>query len=122
LQSFLFLIFGIYFVWLWSKGQTLAMKTWHIRVVDLSGYPLTQARALIRYLWSWLWFLPPLFTNWWFELKGGESLVIVVGWLFVWAILSKLHPRQQFWHDAFAGTQLINVALSKSSSSETQLK
>jgi hypothetical protein len=27
LQGFLFIVFGIYFVWLWSKGQTLAMKT-----------------------------------------------------------------------------------------------
>ncbi|WP_228764626.1 ABC transporter substrate-binding protein, partial [Limnohabitans sp. Rim11] len=28
LQAFLFLVFAIYFTWLWSKGQTLAMKTW----------------------------------------------------------------------------------------------
>lgn len=34
LQGFLFVIFGIYFVWFWARGQTLAMKTWHIRVVD----------------------------------------------------------------------------------------
>jgi uncharacterized RDD family membrane protein YckC len=33
LQAFVFLVFAIYFVWLWSKGQTLAMKTWDIRVV-----------------------------------------------------------------------------------------
>jgi len=59
LQAFLFLIFGIYFTWLWSKGQTLAMKTWHIRVVDAKGQPLTQARALWRYVLSWVWFLPP---------------------------------------------------------------
>ncbi|NBY27226.1 MAG: RDD family protein, partial [Betaproteobacteria bacterium] len=39
LQAFLFLIFGIYFVWLWSKGQTLAMKTWNIRLVDVQGRP-----------------------------------------------------------------------------------
>ena len=35
LQAFIFVVFGIYFGWLWSKGQTLAMKTWRIRVVDL---------------------------------------------------------------------------------------
>ena len=52
LQAFLFLVFAIYFTWLWSKGQTLAMKTWHIRVVDTSGQPLTQARALWRYVHS----------------------------------------------------------------------
>jgi uncharacterized RDD family membrane protein YckC len=113
LQAFLFVVFGVYFVWLWSKGQTLAMKTWHIRVVDSSGHTLTQVRALIRYLWSWLWFIPPLVTTWWFELKSKESLVIVIGWVVVWAILSRLHPRQQFWHDAFAGTQLINDSKKK---------
>jgi uncharacterized RDD family membrane protein YckC len=52
LQAFLFLIFGIYFVWLWYKGQTLAMKTWNIRLVDVQGRPVSQARALLRYLLS----------------------------------------------------------------------
>lgn len=108
LQAFLFVVFGIYFVWLWSKGQTLAMKTWHIRVLTRIGHPLTQAQALVRYLWTWLWFLPPLLASWWFDLKGGESLVILTGWVAVWALLSRFHPRQQFWHDAFAGTQLVD--------------
>jgi uncharacterized RDD family membrane protein YckC len=42
LQAFVFVIFGIYFVWFWAKGQTLAMKTWNIRVVDVHGAPITQ--------------------------------------------------------------------------------
>jgi uncharacterized RDD family membrane protein YckC len=108
LQAFLFVVFGIYFVWLWAKGQTLAMKTWHIRVLDRSGRPLSQGRALLRYLCSWLWFLPPLLASWFFALKGGEAVVIFVGWIAVWAILSRFHPRQQFWHDALAGTQLVD--------------
>jgi uncharacterized RDD family membrane protein YckC len=108
LQAFLFVVFGIYFVWLWSKGQTLAMKTWHIRVLSQTGQPLTQIQALVRYLWAWLWFLPSLLGAWWFNLGGGESLVIVVGWVAVWALLSRFHPRQQFWHDALAGTQLVD--------------
>jgi uncharacterized RDD family membrane protein YckC len=108
LQAFLFIVFGIYFVWLWSKGQTLAMKTWHIKVLTRKGQRLTQAQALVRYLWAWSWFLPPLLGAWWFDLKGGESLVILVGWIAVWALLSRFHPRQQFWHDTFAGTQLVD--------------
>ena len=59
-QLFIFVVLGIYFGWFWSKGQTLAMKTWHIRVVDRLGQPITQMRALWRYVLSWLWFLPPL--------------------------------------------------------------
>ena len=39
LQAFIFVVSGIYFAWFWSKGQTLAMKTWHIRVVDRMGRP-----------------------------------------------------------------------------------
>jgi uncharacterized RDD family membrane protein YckC len=107
LQAFLFVVFGIYFGWLWAKGQTLAMKTWHIRVLDTSGHQLSQSRALLRYLWSWLWFLPPLLASWWFQLSGGESVVITLGWVAIWALLSRFHPRQQFWHDALAGTQLV---------------
>jgi uncharacterized RDD family membrane protein YckC len=47
LQAFLFLVFAIYFTWFWSKGQTLAMKTWHIKIVDLAGQPVSQARAFL---------------------------------------------------------------------------
>ena len=109
LQAFLFVVFGIYFVWFWSKGQTLAMKTWHIRVVDRVGQPVTQTRALLRYVLCWLWFLPALAAVEPFKLSGLESVVIVLGWVAVWAILSRLHPQQQFWHDALAGTRLVST-------------
>jgi uncharacterized RDD family membrane protein YckC len=109
LQAFLFVVFGIYFVWFWAKGQTLAMKTWDIRVVDRAGQPITQARALLRYLLSWLWFLPALAAIAPFKLSGSESVVIIVGWVAVWAILSRFHPQQQFWHDALAGTRLVST-------------
>jgi hypothetical protein len=33
--------------------------------------------------------------------------VLVLGWVAVWAILARFHPQQQFWHDAWAGTQLV---------------
>ncbi len=39
LQAFLFVVFGIYFVWFWSQGHTLAMKTWHIRWKTGRGAP-----------------------------------------------------------------------------------
>lgn len=110
LQAFLFVIFGIYFVWFWSKGQTLAMKTWNIRVVDKNGLALTQQRAIVRYLCSWAWFLPPLAASALFNLPGGEAAVITIGWIAIWAILSRFHPERQFWHDAFAGTRLVSSA------------
>jgi uncharacterized RDD family membrane protein YckC len=106
-QAFLFVVFGIYFVWFWAKGQTLAMKTWNIRVVDKHGASLTQARALLRYVLSWLWFLPPLVVSWVFALPAREAAVLAVGWVLIWAILSRFHPERQFWHDALAGTRLV---------------
>lgn len=108
-QAFLFLVLGIYFAWFWAKGQTLAMKTWHIRVVDRAGQPVTQPRALWRYLLSWLWFLPPLAAIAPFRLSAAESSVIVLGWIAVWALLSRFHPQRQFLHDAMAGTRLIDA-------------
>lgn len=108
-QFFLFVVLGIYFTWFWAKGQTLAMKTWHIRVVDRQGLPISQRRALLRYVLSWLWFLPPLAAIAPFHLSGGETAVIVLGWIAVWALLSRFHPQSQFWHDVLAGTRLVDA-------------
>lgn len=109
LQAFLFLVFAIYFTWLWSKGQTLAMKTWHIRVLDTSGRPLTQARAFWRYLLSWVWILPPMLITAPFQLPATEVAVLVLGWVMVWAVLSRFQSRGQYWHDVWAGTQLVDI-------------
>ena len=107
LQAFLFITFGIYFVWFWAKGQTLAMKTWDIRVVDAGGNSITQKRALLRYMLSWMWFLPPLILSWALGLPGKEGAVLALGWVAIWALMARFHPQKQFWHDAWAGTQLI---------------
>ena len=107
-QAFLFLVLGIYFTWFWSKGQTLAMKTWNIRVVDAQGLPLSQSRALARYVLSWLWFLPPLLLTGLLGITGLEVVVLVLGWVLVWALLSRFHALGQFVHDALAGTRLVS--------------
>lgn len=108
LQAFVFVVFGIYFVWFWAKGQTLAMKTWHIKVTDAQGKPISQMRAFGRYLLSWIWFVPPLAGSAAFHLSGAETLVIATGWVAIWSVLSRFQPEQQFWHDAWAGTRLVS--------------
>ena len=110
LQAFLFVVFGIYFTWFWTRGQTLAMKTWKIRIVDRTGRPLSQPRALLRYACSWLWFLPPLAVLAPFKPRPGQAAVVVLAWVVVWALASRLHPQRQFWHDALAGTRLVPAA------------
>jgi uncharacterized RDD family membrane protein YckC len=109
-QAFLFIILGIYFTWFWSKGQTLAMKTWHVRVVDVRGQGLSQHRALVRYLVSWLWFLPPFMGSWIMGWSITETGVIATGWVLIWAFLSRFHPQRQYWHDVLAGTRLIQAS------------
>ena len=108
LQAFVFLVLGIYFTWFWSRGQTLAMKTWHIRLVDRFGRRVSQTRALARYLLSWLWFLPPLALRLAWDLPAAEVLVLTFGWVAIWALLSRFHPDRQFVHDALAGTRLVS--------------
>lgn len=107
-QGFLFVVFGIYFTWFWAKGQTLAMKTWHVRVVDARGQPLSQARALWRYVLSWLWFLPPLALGSVSGWAAGELTVATLGWVALWALFSRFHAQRQFVHDALAGTRLVH--------------
>ena len=103
------MVFGIYFTWLWAKGQTMAMKTWHIRIVDRQGQPVSQPRALARYFLSWLWFLPPLAVLAPFKMNGGETVVLVTGWVIVWDLLSRFHPLRQFPHDVLSGTRLVSA-------------
>jgi uncharacterized RDD family membrane protein YckC len=108
LQAFIFVVVGIYFTWFWARGrQTVAMKTWKIRVVDRLGRPLNQARALLRFICSWLWFLPPLACMAPFKPTPGNAAALVLIWVLLWALSSRLHPQRQFWHDALAGTRLV---------------
>ncbi|MFY7863616.1 RDD family protein [Roseateles sp.] len=109
LQGFLFIVLAIYFCWFWTHGgQTVAMKAWHIRVVDVHGRALTQGRALARYVLSWLWFLPALLIAWVMDVRGGGA---IFGCLFfgvlVYATVARFHPQRQFLHDALCATRLI---------------
>lgn len=86
IQAHCFLVLLVYFLWFWLHGgQTLAMKTWRIRLVSCDGLPLRPGQALLRYLLSW----PSV-------LLGGAGIV--------WALLDR---DGQFLHDRLAGTRLI---------------
>lgn len=107
---FLFCVLGLYFIYFWSRsGQTLAMQTWHLRVVDREGRPLTLLRAFARYIASYLWFLPALALLWAGDLAHSRAAVALglVAGVALWAMLALLHPQRQFWHDALCGTRLV---------------
>ncbi len=110
-QIFLFLVLGIYFVWFWARGQTLAMKTWHIRIVDRQGQNLSQKQAFVRYVLSWLWFVPPWALTWSLGLDARSVLWLSLGWIAFWMLLARLHRDRQFVHDVIARTRLVSSPL-----------
>lgn len=109
LQASSFLVLGLYFIWMWRRGQTLAMKTWRIQIVDTDGRKISRKTALKRYLTSWIWFIPPLAASSALGLTPVQLTFLTLGWITVWGLLSRFHPQRQFWHDALAGTRLIAV-------------
>lgn len=80
LQLFIGLSFAGYFLWSWLRGgQTLAMKAWRIRLVDV-----TPLRALLRFALALL-LVPTLIS-------------------IVWSFFDR---ERQFLHDRLVGTRLI---------------
>ncbi|HZS69332.1 MAG TPA: RDD family protein [Burkholderiales bacterium] len=78
LQLFILVVLAAYFLWCWLRGgQTLAMRTWRIRLVDV-----TPGRAILRFVLAL--FLLPLSI--------------------VWVLVDR---DRQFLHDRLAGTRLV---------------
>ena len=51
LQVILWFVGGMYFVFSWVRtGQTLAMKTWRIKLESMGGESLSLNRATLRYV------------------------------------------------------------------------
>lgn len=85
-QLYLFAVMAAYFVWFWTHGgQTLAMKTWRLRLVTAGGGPLETRRALARFVFAAL---------------GMACFGIGI----LWALWD---PQRQFLHDRLAGTRLV---------------
>lgn len=86
LWFYLFVLLGNYFIWCWIRaGQTLAMKTWRLRLVDAqSGRPLRPLQAFVRYGMGWICWSTGLALLW-----------------------SFLDPDKQFLHDRIAGSRII---------------
>ncbi|MEP6505342.1 MAG: RDD family protein [Betaproteobacteria bacterium] len=105
-----FVVLGLYFIALWTRaGQTLAMKTWHLRVLTDRGLPLSPRRALARYLASWVWFVPPLALAGTVHLPNAWSIFgLVVAWIVLYALSALLNPSRQFWHDWLCDTAIVS--------------
>jgi len=108
LEIWLFFVVGIYFIWCWTHGgQTLPMKTWHMRLVTKTGAPLTPWRALLRYLLAWLWFIPGLAAAKFLETQGWMLIAFPALNLAIWAATALIDKDRQFLHDRLAGTRIV---------------
>lgn len=95
LRLYLLLIMGCYFVWMWTRGQSLAMKTWRIRLVTQQGENLSIGIACLRFLLATALF--------------GISQI--------WAFFDREH---QFLHDRLLGTRLIQMNHPQAPDDKTQ--
>ena len=85
-QVYLFFVIGLYFVGSWRRGgQTLAMKTWKLRLVGANGARITLRQAMLRYACAW----PCL-------LLGGMGI-----------LYAPFDRERRFLHDRLAGTKLV---------------
>jgi uncharacterized RDD family membrane protein YckC len=87
LQAWLVVVAGLYFVYFWTRGQTLAMRTWRLRVVRSDGAPVSPVRAAHRYALA---------------VVGSAAL----GATFLWALVDR---ERLFLHDRLAGTAIVDV-------------
>jgi len=90
LQLFLWFVTGMYFVWCWHKtGQTLATKTWKIKLINQQNSTLSLQQAIVRYALA-------------------SVLMLVFGLGFIWALVDK---EGLFLHDRLLKSRFINVTL-----------
>ena len=87
LRAWLLSLAGAYFAYCWVRGQTLAMKTWRLRVATRNGSALSWRQAVARYVLA---------------VAGVGAL----GLGLLWALLD---PERQFLHDRLAGTRIFRV-------------
>ncbi|HEX4859007.1 MAG TPA: RDD family protein [Usitatibacteraceae bacterium] len=112
-QIYLAAIVASYYAWFWTHGgQTLPMKTWHFKVTDSQGQPLTPVRALSRLAAATLFFGPACvgIVLVFFPQRVHPALT---AWCFVPALATLLWARfdadRQFLHDRIAGTRLLSA-------------
>lgn len=109
-QFWLFLVMGAYFVFFWCRsGQTLAMKTWHIKLVAPGMANIPVYKAVVRYLLAWMWFVPAMALDYFLELKNWYSIGLIAIGMMAWASTIFLNKERQFLHDRLSGTALVDA-------------
>lgn len=109
-EAFLFLVIGVYFIYFWRRGgQTLAMQTWRIRLVNDDQQAIPLIKAIVRYCLAWMWFLPGMIIAHQLGLQNAQLLIPIALGFIAWAAASLLTRDHQFLHDVFAKTRLVEL-------------
>jgi uncharacterized RDD family membrane protein YckC len=118
LMAHMYLVLAFYFMWYWTKtGQTLAMQTWRIQLVNEDGAIMKRSQALMRFAIGSLWLIPAaliLFINIKMNpsIKMGTSVSIIFFsvTLFLWPLSAFLDRRnRQSIPDRWSGTRLVQL-------------
>lgn len=110
LQIVLFVAIGAYFVYCWThSGQTLAMRTWHLRVVGADGRAPRPARAVLRYLLAWHLFAPGLaFIALFGPGLPAAGAALLIG-MAAMLVVGHAGAGHQLLHDRWLGTRVIRT-------------
>ena len=112
---YLYAVLGAYFVWYWTKsGQTLAMQTWRVRIINQNGNALDRRQAFWRYVYGSLWIFPCILLQAVLQLQKWQIIeMLFTVALFIWPLsiyLDRTNPlTRQSLPDRFAGTKLIEL-------------
>ena len=88
LQLLLWFTVGTYFVWCWHKtGQTLAMQTWRLKVVNQHNQLLDLQMLLKRYVLA-------------------TFSLMLLGLGFLWAIVDR---DKRYLHDRILGLKIVYI-------------
>ena len=108
--TWLFFVLGTYFTWFWSHGgQTLAMKTWHIRLIDRDARAVSPTRAGLRYLLCWMFLVPILWALELSHIRHEAEVSIALLAIVVPPFWMYADPDRQFIHDRILGTRLVST-------------
>jgi uncharacterized RDD family membrane protein YckC len=118
LMAHVYLVLAFYFMWYWTKtGQSLAMQTWRIQLVNDDGAIMERSQALMRFAIGSLWLIPAallLFINIKMNpsasMGGSVSIIFFSITLFLWPLSAILDRKnRQSIPDRWSGTRLVQL-------------
>jgi uncharacterized RDD family membrane protein YckC len=84
-RGYLLAVAAVFFGAFWTRGETLGMRAWKLRLVAADGQPPGWGRALLRFATA--------FISW-----------AALGLGFLWVLVDR---ERLAWHDRLSGTRLV---------------